>query len=126
MKPPAIRLQQCSGLLGRPIIMFTPTRRSRPTSVTAEIDAAADGDEELRQRVCRYLAHSGHAPVRSINVCASGGTVTLRGMAPTYYVRQLAISCAQRVAGVRNVVDEIEMEQPAGPKQGRGRCRSDL
>jgi osmotically-inducible protein OsmY len=84
------------------------------TAETRELAmAAAHADEELRQRVKLYLIHTGHMPVRSIDVVVHGGTATLRGMAPTYYIRQLAIACAQRVAGVRQVVDQIRMEQPA-------------
>lgn len=78
-------------------------------------------DEELRQRVCRYLAHSGHYPVRTLDVCATNGIVILRGTVPTYYVRQLAIACAQRVAGVRSVVDEIQIDLPAKTTDRSGR-----
>lgn len=77
---------------------------------------AASADEDLRQRVCRYLAHSGHNPVRSIDVRANGGTMTLHGNVPTYYFRQFAIAYAHHVAGVRCVVDEIQIELPAWPK----------
>lgn len=101
----------------RPIVMFASVRRSQAMNVTPENDGecrreAVSADEELRQRVCRYLHHSGHAPVRSIDVRARGDTITLCGIVPTYYVRQLAIACAQRVAGVRHVIDELQTEMP--------------
>lgn len=84
------------------------------TPLTLVDDATAD--EELRQRVCLYLDHTGHYRTRSLDVQAQEGKVTLRGKVPTYYVRQVAIACAQRVAGVRSVVDRIEIELPAEPR----------
>jgi osmotically-inducible protein OsmY len=118
----AILLEQILGPIGRPIEVFTSLRRSRAMNAMPDnndvLVKAASADEDLRQRVCRCLAHSGHHPARSLDVRASGGTVTLRGNVPTYYVRQLAIACVQRVAGVRCVVDEIQMELPAWSKPG--------
>jgi osmotically-inducible protein OsmY len=64
-------------------------------------------DFDLCQRVKLYLAHTGHAPVRSFQVQADAGVITIKGIAPTYYVRQLALACTRRVAGVQRVVDEI-------------------
>lgn len=68
-------------------------------------DSQADFD--LCQRVKLYLAHTGHAPIRSFQIQAEAGVVTIRGTAPTYYIRQLALACTRRVAGVQRLVDEI-------------------
>jgi len=75
-------------------------------------DPAADA--ELRQRVALYLLHNGHAPVRRLSVSAKDGVVCLRGTVPTYYVRQLGVECARRVAGVRELVDQIEVAHSEG------------
>ena len=66
-------------------------------------------DEQLRRRVNLYLTHTGHAPVRCLRVRAKNGVITLRGTVPSCYVRQLALACTRRVAGVRQVFDEIEV-----------------
>lgn len=65
-------------------------------------------DEQLQQRVVMYLAHADHRSMRSLAVTARNGVVTLCGTVPTFYVRQLAIACASRVAGVRVVIDQVE------------------
>jgi hypothetical protein len=65
-------------------------------------------DLELENRVRLYLSHAGHRPVQALTVEAHNGVITLRGRVPSYYARQLAIACAQRVAGVRQVNDQIK------------------
>jgi BON domain len=78
----------------------------------AEQEPALSCDDELAQRVRMYLVHAGHRPVQVVDVEAHNGVVTLRGRVPSYYIRQLAISCAQRVAGVRAVNDQIKAALP--------------
>jgi osmotically-inducible protein OsmY len=68
-------------------------------------DPAAD--EQLRQRVCLSLRRCGFPSICRLDVIAESGVVTLRGIVPTYYTRQLAVCGAIHVAGVRQVVDEI-------------------
>jgi osmotically-inducible protein OsmY len=65
-------------------------------------------DQELERRVRLYLTHAGHRPVQAVTVEAHNGVITLRGRVPSYYARQLAIACAQHVAGVREVDDQIK------------------
>ena len=50
-----------------------------------------EADADLRERVRLYLIHSGHLPVRLLDVEAQSGIVTLRGTVPTFYFRQLAV-----------------------------------
>lgn len=65
-------------------------------------------NEELRQRVVLHLTTC-RTELGGIDVLAEEGTVTLRGELPLFYLRQLAIERARRVAGVRLVVDRIEV-----------------
>jgi osmotically-inducible protein OsmY len=67
----------------------------------------SEADADLRERVRLYLIHSGHLPIRLLDVEAQSGIVTLRGTVPTFYFRQLAVECAKRVAGTLGVVDHI-------------------
>ena len=69
-------------------------------------------DADLAQRVRLYLARVGHRTVENLKVEVHDGIVTLRGRVPSYYTRQLAIACAQRVAGVREVNDQIRALDP--------------
>ena len=68
-------------------------------------------DAELAYRVRLYLARVGRT-VERLKVEAHNGVVTLRGRVPSYYTRQLAIACAQRVAGVRRINDQIRALVP--------------
>jgi hypothetical protein len=69
------------------------------------------GDEDLRQRVVLYLSLC-RPELQGIVVSAKDGTVTLMGEVPTYYLRQLSIERTRHVAGVRQLIDLIEV--PAG------------
>jgi osmotically-inducible protein OsmY len=45
-----------------------------------------------------------------VSVRANDGIVELAGVVPSFYLRQLAIACARRVAGVQAVIDQIHVE----------------
>ena len=66
------------------------------------------GDEELKQRVVLHLT-SCRPELCGIEVIVEDGTVTLRGELPTFFLRQLAIERTRRVAGVRLLVDGVEV-----------------
>jgi len=71
-------------------------------------------NEELRQRVVLHLA-SCRPELCGLDAIVEDGTVTLRGELPTFFLRQLAFERARRVAGVRLLVDQIEVpELPNG------------
>lgn len=66
------------------------------------------GNEELRQRVVLHLT-SCRSELCGIDAMVDDGTVTLRGELPTFFLRQLAIERTRRVAGVRLLIDRIEV-----------------
>lgn len=68
----------------------------------------SSSNEELRQRVVLHLA-SCRMEFCGLNANVEDGTVTLRGELPTFFLRQLAIERTRRLAGVRRMVDEIEV-----------------
>jgi osmotically-inducible protein OsmY len=69
-------------------------------------------DRELERRVANFLVQ--HFPrLRTVEVKASQGVVTINGQVNSFYERQLCINCCQRVAGVTNLVDKVEVAQPA-------------
>ena len=72
-------------------------------------------DLELARRVKLFLAHQPRPALRYLRVEARGSSVTLRGLVTTYYERQLALQCSRRVAGVRELIDEIIVQEIAPP-----------
>jgi hypothetical protein len=56
------------------------------------------------------LSHTLHA----VHIHVDNGVVTLRGLVPTFYDRQLAIEVTRRVAGVLKVRDELSVAAPSG------------
>jgi osmotically-inducible protein OsmY len=79
----------------------------------------ADRDAELAERVRIFLTGSRNE-LRTINVRAQNGVVCLSGTVPSFYLRQLATACARRVAGVRTIVDAIEVsDDEAGTHESR-------
>jgi osmotically-inducible protein OsmY len=68
-------------------------------------------DRELERRVTNFLGQ--HFPrLRTVEVEACQGVVTIVGRVNSFYERQLCISCCQRVAGVTGVNDEVEVAEP--------------
>jgi osmotically-inducible protein OsmY len=65
-------------------------------------------DEELRDRVALHL-RSCRPELRRVEVLVKDGIVTLRGELSTFFLRQLAAERTRRVAGVRLLVDQIEV-----------------
>lgn len=56
------------------------------------------------------LSHTSHA----VHIQVDNGVVSLRGLVPTLYDRQLAIEVTRRVAGVLKVRDELSVTTPNG------------
>ncbi|MFO0868970.1 MAG: BON domain-containing protein [Pirellulales bacterium] len=72
-----------------------------------QVGERADG--ELQRQVLDFLFQRQMPALRSIQVAVCNGIVTLRGRVRSFYERQLCLSCCQRVAGVRQLVDQIEV-----------------
>ncbi|MBX7074882.1 MAG: BON domain-containing protein [Pirellulales bacterium] len=68
------------------------------------------GDHDLERRVLNFLISRQVPCAHQIDISASGGEVTLRGRVASYYHKQLCVHCAQRVAGVIRVVDQIRVK----------------
>ena len=66
-------------------------------------------DAELRRRIVGYLATKHLPNLRRLSVNAAGGKVTLRGRVDSFHEKQVAIHSCRRVAGVRDLVDNVEV-----------------
>lgn len=64
-------------------------------------------DADLLTRVGIALTLRLQHTLHAVHLHVSGGTVTLRGIVPSFYDRQLAIEVTRRVAGVLKVQDEL-------------------
>jgi hypothetical protein len=65
------------------------------------------------------LHASGYLALREVSVESTGPVVVLRGRASSFYLKQVAQAAAGAVAGVRLVVNRIEVEKPASARQAR-------
>ena len=82
-------------------------------------------DSALARRVELFLANQPRPALRYLQVEVRGGAVTLRGLVSTFYERQLALSSSARVAGVRELVDEITVKELA-PQRRQNLSRHDF
>lgn len=72
----------------------------------------AGADAELERRLVNFVAS--HAiPIRDLQIRAAGGEVTLRGVARSFYHKQLCTSFCQHVAGVMRLENLIEVSNRA-------------
>ena len=70
---------------------------------------AIPAESELEQRVTTYLWSRSMPSLRKLEVSAERGIITLSGRVDSFYEKQLAISSCQRVAGVLQLVDQVEV-----------------
>ena len=77
------------------------------TSVRIRIDYA---DEDVQQRVSRFLTSRHFPTFRNLVVDVEHGAVTLSGQVDSYYEKQVALNSCQRVAGVLALIDDIDVQ----------------
>jgi osmotically-inducible protein OsmY len=66
-------------------------------------------DDQIQQDVINEIKWDPSVTASQVSVLANDGIVTLRGSVPHYFEKSQAEDAAQRVGGVRAVVDEIEV-----------------
>ena len=66
-------------------------------------------DEDLKRRIVIFLFQRNEPALRRVDVEVSSGRVVIRGRMASFYQKQLCLSCCQRVAGVLQIVDEVEV-----------------
>ena len=77
-------------------------------------------DRDLELRVALFLAGRHVPALRRLSVEARQGTVVLRGQVRSYHEKQIS-QAARRVAGVRRLIDDIEVSSsPHGDRQAAG------
>jgi osmotically-inducible protein OsmY len=84
----------------------------------------ARNDRDVERRVINFLSRQHFPRLRSVEVESSQGVVTIRGRVKSYHERQMCINCCQRVAGVVQLNDEIQVE--GWDRQTAATCESPI
>ena len=66
-------------------------------------------DELLARNVLNFVLGRIQPATNHVDVDADSGTVTVKGRVGSFYQKQLWLHGAQRVAGVRRVIDELDV-----------------
>jgi osmotically-inducible protein OsmY len=69
-------------------------------------------NDDLARRVRIFLSSRHHPSFRHLHIEADGGTVTVRGRVSSFYEKQLSCQCCRRVAGVFQIVDQVDVTLP--------------
>lgn len=77
-------------------------------------------DLTLQEDVAEELAFDPSVEASEIGVAAKDGVVTLTGKVPSYTDKMAAERAAKRVAGVKGIASEIEVELPAFRRRDDG------
>ncbi len=76
-------------------------------------------DRELERRVINFLARQHFPRLQTIKVHARDGVVVISGRVNSFYERQMCIHCCQRVAGVVQLKDQVEVHKKSETTPGR-------
>jgi len=71
---------------------------------------AEQADSELVRRVTSFLNSRSMPGLRRLSIEAHHGTVTLSGRVRSFYEKQVATHSCRRVAGVRQLVDKVDVQ----------------
>jgi hypothetical protein len=74
-------------------------------------------DADVTRRVAMFLNQRHVVLPQNLSISAQRGVVTIRGLASTFHQRQLLVSATQRVAGVVQVIDNLEVAPSVALKQ---------
>jgi len=85
-----------------------------PTSAFAPQPNAMLSIPSILESVQRRLRESSYYYLRSVSCAFEEGVLTLSGRVPTFYLKQTVQSLAEKVEGVRQVVNLVDVVNPAG------------
>jgi len=68
-----------------------------------------DEDDNLRQAAVEVLRSSGYIQLRKLRCMAAAGVVTISGLVPSYFLKQMAQELVLRLAHVRQVKNLVEV-----------------
>jgi hypothetical protein len=74
----------------------------------------ATADRQLERRIRNFLESRNLPALRDLTVEVRNGAAVITGRVSTFYHKQLATSCCQRVAGVLSVLNEVRVADSLG------------
>lgn len=77
-------------------------------------------DKDLQHDIMEDLRWDPSIDASKIGVATTGGVVTLTGAVPSYFQKQSAERIAKRVAGVRAVANDIDVQLPSAVQKTDG------
>jgi hypothetical protein len=75
----------------------------------AQLPDLIEADSALVLRVRDQLHQCGYESLRMLEVRVEQGVVVVQGTVSAYYLRQVAVECIRRVAGLNRLIDQIEV-----------------
>ena len=94
---------------------------TRPTYQVVQDRETADTDRKLERRIRNFLEGLSLPELRNLELEVRNGAAVITGRVRTFYEKQLATSCCQRVAGVLSVLNEVQVaDSPEMPAMFRG------
>jgi osmotically-inducible protein OsmY len=75
--------------------------------------ASDDVRELLVAAASASLIDSGYAALGAVACRSAGDSIILHGSVPTYHLKQMAQVIVQRVEGVRQVINRLDVQRPA-------------
>jgi hypothetical protein len=75
---------------------------------------SVSGDDGPRAAVLNLLRSSGYAALRGLRCEVTEAVVVVRGVVPSYYLKQVAQAAVLRLDGIRGVRNLVEVRE-AGP-----------
>lgn len=92
----------------------SPDVASVCTLAGRSVDDGELADRELARRLKSFFEGLNLPALRGLDVEVRNGAAVITGQVRTYYHKQLVTSCCQRVAGVLNVRNEVQVTDSPG------------
>jgi len=111
--------EQDSAILGGCSTQVSEPITTAPTNQLTQDRETAD--RQLERRIRNFLDGLSLPELRDLELEVRNGAAVITGRVRTFYEKQLATSCCQRVAGVLSVLNEVQVaDSPEMPTTFRG------
>jgi carbon storage regulator len=96
------------------ILHPSPDAASARTLLRRSVDDGEAADCELERRLKSFLEGLSLPALRDLEIEVRDGAAVITGRVRTFYHKQLATSCCQRVAGILNVLNQVQVTDSPG------------
>lgn len=99
------------------VVHAPTTPAAKQTALTRVPDHGTVADRELQGRIRVFLKQLNLPSLNRVQVDIQDGVAVVSGRVGSFYQKQLATSCCQRVAGVLSVHNEVQVaDSPEQPR----------